>query len=98
MLDSLLAAAAAEPGVNHLEELQEALGESGLSAAENRRLLVRAWEAAVEGALEDSVITLDEENALVRYLSQFGLNVNDVNGNGVHTNLVQSAVIRDVAQ
>ena len=98
MLDARLAALATEPGSAHLQELQEALNDSGLSPAERNRLLVRAWEAAVEGALEDSVITMDEENALTRYLDRFGLSVNDVNANGAHTSLIQSAVIREVAQ
>ena len=40
---------------------------------EARGILVRAWEAAIEGALEDGLVSLDEENALCRHLDHFGL-------------------------
>ena len=98
MLDARLAAIAANNGDSHLKDLEGALREAGLDQANRGRLLVRAWEAAVEGALEDGVFSLDEENALARYLEHFGLSTGDVNANGAHTSLVQAAVIRDVAQ
>ena len=61
-------------------------------------MLVRAWETAVEGALEDGLPSLDGENALYRYLDHFGLTSQDINGNGAHTTIVQAAVIRDITQ
>ena len=98
MLDARLAAIATGNGGDQLQDLEVALGEAGLDPAARRRLLVQAWEAAVEGVLEDSVFSLDEEHALGRYLNHFGLATSDVNANGAHTSLVQAAVIRDVAQ
>ena len=59
--------------------------------------MVRAWEAAAQGVLEDGLLTLDEENALARYADHFGLSQQQLNRNGVQTTLVQAAVIRDVA-
>ncbi len=96
-LDARLAALATDPGDAHLRDLSAAIQQAGLTAPEGRQLLIRAWEAAVEGSLEDGVFTLDEENALARYLNHFGLTSRDVNGNGAHTSLIQAAVIRDVA-
>ncbi len=96
-LDARLAALATAGGDAHLRDLSAAIRQAGLSAAQSRQLLIRAWEAAVEGSLEDGVFTLDEENALARYLNHFDLTPRDVNGNGAHTSLVQAAVIRDVA-
>ena len=96
-LDARLAALATESADSHLQTLSTFIRQAGLSAAESRQLLIRAWETAVEGTLEDGVFTLDEENALARYLNHFDLTSQDVNGNGAHTSLVQAAVIRDVA-
>ena len=81
-----------------LQELENTLRRTSMSNTHLRQLLVRAWETAVEGAIEDGVISLDEENALSRYLDRFGLTTQDVNLNGAHTSVVQAAVIRDVTQ
>ena len=43
-------------------------------------------------------MSLDEENALAKYISHFNLTQQDLDGNGVQTSLVQAAVIRDVTQ
>ena len=67
-----------------------------LDLHQRRRILIRAWEAAVEGALEDGLLSLDEDNALAKYAAHFGLTQQDLDGNGVQTSLVQAAVIRDV--
>ena len=67
-----------------------------MSTTNRRQLLVRAWEEAVEGAIEDRIVTLDEESDLSQYLTHFGLTTADVNANGAQTSLVQAAVIRDI--
>ena len=69
-----------------------------LGQGEANRLLIRAWETAALGALEDGLLSLDEENALARYVDYFSLAQQDLDGNGVQTSLVQAAVIRDVTQ
>ena len=52
----------------------------------------------MEGTLEDGLLSLDEENALAEYADYFSLCQHDLDRNGVQTNLVQAAVIRDVTQ
>ena len=52
----------------------------------------------MEGALEDGLLSPDEENALEKYAAHFGLTQQDLDGNGVQTSLVQAAVIRDVTR
>ena len=52
----------------------------------------------MERAIEDGVITLDEENALARYPDHFGISTQEVNANVTHTSLIQAEVIRDVTQ
>ena len=98
MLDARLAALSVNNADAHISALDTALSDSGLSERDQRRLLVTAWESAVEGPLEDGVPTLDEEAALVRYLQHFNLSVPDVNANGAHRSLVEAAVIRAASQ
>ena len=76
MLDARLAALATADGDTHRNELAAMLEESELSAVEQQLLLAQAWEAAVDGTLEDGVLSLDEENALVQYLRHFRLVTN----------------------
>ena len=76
--------------------MDHAIQQIRLPQGGRRQLLIRAWEAAVEGATEDDIITLDEENALARYPDHFGITTHEVNVNGAHTSLIQAAVIRDL--
>ncbi len=92
------AALAVDDGETRLGELTAALDDASLSPVQRDRLLGEAWEAAVDGVLEDGVLTLDEEAALVRYLRHFDLSAEDVNDNGAHTNMVKVAVIREAAE
>ena len=55
---------------------------------EARGILVRAWEAAIEGALEDGLVSLDEENALAKYISHFSLTQQDLDR---HTDLSRTS-------
>ena len=98
MLDARLAALAVSDAETHLRELGQMLEGSGLSRRDQRGLLVQAWEAAVEGTLEDGMLTLDEEAALVRYLHHFDLSARDVDSNGAHRNMIEAAVIREAAE
>ena len=47
----------------------------------------------MEGSLEDGLLTLDEENALQRYLDHFNI-AGKVDDNGVLTSMIHAAVIR----
>ena len=59
MLDARLTAIAVFDGGTHLDSLTEPLRHSNLIQKDQIRVLVQAWEAAVEGALEDGLFTLD---------------------------------------
>ena len=98
MLDARLAAIAVFDGGAHLESLTETLKQSALYKDEQSMLLVQAWEAAVEGALEDGLFTLDEENALTRYINHFNLNQSQLDAHGVHTSMIKAAVLREIAE
>ena len=98
MLDARLAVIAVHPRDTHLKDLAANPNQSGFGASEGRELLIRAWESAVEGVLEYGLVSLDEENALAKYISHFSLTQQDLDRNGAQTSLVQAAVIRDVTQ
>ena len=83
------AAISTNAGDQHLQDLSEAMLEARLGTNQRQRILIRAWETAVEGALEDG---------LAKYASHFNLTQEDLDGNGTQTSLVQAAVIRDVTQ
>lgn len=69
-----------------------------LPQGQQTAILVQAWEAAVEGVLEDGLITMDEENALNRYIDHFDLNPDQLDRNGVLAQTVKATVIRDIAE
>ena len=84
-------------GGGTLQELDNALRRTSMSNTHRRQLLIRAWEEAVEGAIKDGLLSLDEENALSQYADHFDLTREELNRNGAQTTLVQAGVIRDVA-
>ncbi len=90
MLGARLAAVAVNDPESHLTDLAQSLRDSGLPQDQLHAILVPAWEAAVEGTLEDGLLTLDEANALARYMEQFSLTPEQLNQNGVQNTLVQA--------
>ena len=52
----------------------------------------------MQGALEDGVISVDEEDALSRYLDYFGIEQAQADRSGALTTLVKAGAIRDVTE
>ena len=98
VMEARLAAISVRDGDGHLRGLALSIRQAGLGQGEANRLLIRAWETAALGALEDELLSLDEENALAKYTSHFSLTQQDLDQNGVQTSLVQAAVIQDVTR
>ena len=96
--DARKAAVATDDGARLLDDVAAALDRAGLSSQDRVSMLARAWEEAVDGALEDGVLTLDEEAALVRYLRRFELDAATVNRQGAHANMVKAGMIREAAE
>ena len=94
MLDARKLALAASDTYSHLDELQSSVKALRLPPDEAMQLLVQAWVAAVEGSMEDGILTQAEENALFRYMAYFNLSRDDVED--AHRDLVRAAVIRDL--
>ena len=98
VMEARLAAISVQDWDGHLRDLALSIRQADLGQGEANRLLIRAWETAVQGALEDGLLSLDEENALARYADHFSLTQQALDQNGVQTSLVQAAVLRDVTQ
>lgn len=96
--DARKAAVATDDGARLLDDVAAALDRADLSSQDRVSVLARAWEEAVDGALEDGVLALDEEAALVRYLRRFELDAAAVNRQGAHANMVKAGMIREAAE
>ena len=82
MMEARLAAISPRDGDQHLQDLSLAIRQAGLAGVKAKGLLLRAWEAAVEGALEDGLVSLDEELDLAKYTDHFNLTQKDLDQNG----------------
>lgn len=76
----------------------EIAGRSFIDPGQLRYLRANAWEVAVADALEDDVLSEDEESALVAYRDHFSFSQRDLNNAGTYTKLVKAGVIRDVLE
>ena len=85
-------------GDERLVSLSDSLVEAGLMGEQSREALVRGWETAAQGVLEDRVISEDEEDALSRYLDYFGIEQAQADRSGALTTLAQAGAIRDVTE
>jgi hypothetical protein len=61
-----------------------------------RDLLAEAWCTAVSQALEDHVLSEDEEHALVAFKDYFSLPTDILDKGGAYTRVAKAAILRDV--
>jgi len=93
-------ALAAIKGTGKLSTLETKIAEieqiNQLSTAQRKPLLIRAWEKAVDGFLEDGVLDTEEEKKLIEFRDHFGFSQEELNGNGALTKIAKAGVLRDV--
>lgn len=65
---------------------------------EQQKLLISAWEQAVESFLDDGVLDESEETKLVQYKNYFLLNDNDLDKNGALTKTAKAGALRDLLE
>jgi hypothetical protein len=63
-----------------------------------KKALVEGWERAVTRALDDGVLSHEEETRLVDFKDHFQLSQDDLNTQGAYIRVVQNAVLRDVLE
>ena len=61
-------------------------------------LLVEAWENSVKQALEDNVLTKQEEEALGSFRDRFALSQDELDRKGAFSKLVKGAVVRELLE
>lgn len=79
-----------------LPEMDQELEQLGFDQSAARRFSPVAWGRAVDEALEDGLLSQDEEASLGRFMQHFDLSQSQLDGNGRYTKLVQAGVLRDV--
>lgn len=91
------AAAYGQRDIDYLEPmLQNVAASSYIHPQSARRALIQGWTSAVDGFLDDHLITEPEERRLQSYARRFGLSRAELDDNGAYTRLTQAAVIRDL--
>lgn len=77
----------------------EDLASSGYVHPERiREALIAGWEQAVETALDDHLITEEEEGHLAQFADRFHLSEDELDRNGARTSVIQGSVIREVVE
>lgn len=84
------------------ESLKERIGavssQSFIGLSEQQKLLIAAWERAVDQFLEDGVLDAEEETRLVRCKNYFLLNDQDLDRNGHLTKTAKAGTLRDLLE
>ena len=81
-----------------LPEMEQALDEIEFAQSAARRFSPVAWGRAVDEALEDGLLSQDEEDSLGRFMQHFDLSQSQLDDHGRYTKLVQAGVLRDVME
>lgn len=71
---------------------------SFLSEAEQKPLIIEGWQEAVDQALEDDILTGEEEQSLMAFAESLSLTRDDLDQSGALSRLVKAAVIRDILE
>lgn len=78
------------------ETVNNVASTSYISSQSLMELLAKAWEAAVSLALDDDILSEDEEHALVAYKDHFSIPTDVLDKNGAYTRVAKAAIIRDI--
>jgi len=79
-------------------KLQEIAQRSFLGGCDPKSFLVQGWEKAVNRALEDNLLTVNEEQALMKSAQSLFLTQEDLNEKNAFSHVVKAAVIRDILE
>lgn len=78
------------------QQLNDIAEAHSIDPSQTKTLLIEGWEDAVESALEDGVLSDDEESRLSTFIEHFSLSQNELDINGSYTKMVHAGVLRDV--
>ena len=81
-----------------IQDLHRSLDESSLPPDQQRNLLIRAWKEAFEEAIQDNLLTTEEEDALARYLISFNISLDDTEVKDAYERFLKASVIRELTE
>lgn len=81
-----------------LDEFDTELAAAELGADSRARLLVEAFEHSLEAALDDGILSHEEERAVNEFRERFELSERDLDRNGLWTQAAEAAVLREVME
>jgi hypothetical protein len=85
-----------------LSSLQVKLAEIGqrsfLAQAGQKPLIIEGWQKAVDQALEDDILSSEEEQSLMGFADSLSLTRDDLDESGAFSRVVKAAVIRDILE
>lgn len=85
--------------LNSLEQELRSIAEShSINSSDIKGYLIKGWEEAIGTALEDGVLTKEEESRLADIRERFSLSQADLDKNGAYTKLVQASVLREILE
>jgi hypothetical protein len=91
--------ALASPDLASLQlELMEIGQRSFLAAADREPLIIEGWQKAVDVALEDGVLSAEEEQSLLAFAECFSLTQHELDQDGSFSRVTKAAVIRDILE
>jgi hypothetical protein len=80
------------------QEISQIVSSSFISPERKNELLIEAWGKAVETALDDGVISEDEENSLISFKDHYSLSRDDLDSIGAWAKVVKAAILRDILE
>ena len=80
------------------DSIREVASASYVDSGLLKSLLIRAFEDALNRALDDDILTREEEESLSAYMDHFELDQQDLDVNGAYTRLVKAGVLRDILE
>jgi len=69
-----------------------------MKPGEDKSIIVEGWQKAVASALEDDILTVEEEHSLVNFADALSLAQEDLDRDGSYSRLAKAAVIREILE
>jgi len=79
-------------------KLSEIAARSFIKPEDQEPLLIEGWQNAVQTALDDNILTAEEEHSLMAFAESFSFTQQDLDQAGAFTRMVKAAVIRDILE
>jgi hypothetical protein len=80
------------------QEINQVTSLSFIYPEQKKDLLIQAWGEAVDKALDDGVISPEEESSLIAFKDYFSLSSDDLDSIGAWTKVVKAAILCDILE